>query len=26
MIIPDETVIPVEGATPNDWNHNTFWY
>jgi peptidoglycan LD-endopeptidase LytH len=26
MIIPNETVIPVQGATPNDWNHNTFWY
>ncbi|CAD2223858.1 Membrane protein similar to metalloendopeptidase [Pseudoalteromonas sp. 3J6] len=26
MIIPDDIVIPVEGATPNDWNHNTFWY
>nr|WP_231616916.1 M23 family metallopeptidase [Pseudoalteromonas sp. NZS11] len=19
-------MIPVQGATPKDWNHNTFWY
>ncbi|MBF7074087.1 M23 family metallopeptidase [Glaciecola sp. MH2013] len=26
MLMSDEKVIPVEGATHNDWNHNTFWY
>ena len=26
MFIPEERVIPVYGATTNDWNHDTFWY
>ncbi len=24
--VPERLVIPVHGATKNDWNHNTFWY
>ena len=24
--IPERLVIPVENATSNDWNHNTFWF
>lgn len=24
--IPENLVIPVQGATQNDWNHDTFWY
>jgi len=26
LILPEETRIPVSGATKNDWNHTTFWY
>jgi len=26
LLIPEKIVIPVLGATKNDWNHNTFWY
>ena len=26
MFIPEENIIPVDGATINDWNHDTFWY
>ena len=26
LVIPEKLVIPVEGASSNDWNHNTFWY
>ena len=26
LVIPEKLVIPVENATSNDWNHNTFWY
>jgi len=26
LAIPERLVIPVYGATQNDWNHNTFWY
>lgn len=26
LALPQSTVIPVEGATTNDWNHKTFWY
>jgi murein DD-endopeptidase MepM/ murein hydrolase activator NlpD len=26
MFIPEENIIPVDGATDNDWNHDTFWY
>jgi murein DD-endopeptidase MepM/ murein hydrolase activator NlpD len=26
MFIPEENIIPVDGATVNDWNHDTFWY
>ncbi|MGR8941991.1 MAG: M23 family metallopeptidase, partial [Gammaproteobacteria bacterium] len=22
----EDFIIPVEGASPKDWNHNTFWY
>ena len=22
----EDPIIPVEGATPKDWNHDTFWY
>ena len=24
-ILPEKVVIPVEGATKNDWNHKAFW-
>ncbi|AMK00422.1 M23 family metallopeptidase [Alteromonas macleodii] len=24
--MPEKLVIPVEGASSDDWNHNTFWY
>ena len=24
-ILPEKIVIPVEGATKNDWNHKAFW-
>lgn len=26
MILQDDCVIPVEGATPKDWNPQSFWY
>ncbi len=26
FLIPEKTVIPVAGATPSDWNHQTFWH
>lgn len=26
FLIPEGRVIPVEGATSNDWNKDTFWY
>ena len=26
LAMPEKLVIPVEGASSNDWNHNTFWY
>ena len=26
LLVPEKLVIPVEGASSNDWNHNTFWY
>ena len=26
LLIPEKIMIPVQGATPKDWNHNTFWY
>ncbi len=26
LLIPEKLVIPVQGATSKDWNHNTFWY
>lgn len=26
FVIPEDIVIPVKGATDNDWNHETFWY
>jgi len=26
LLIPEKIVIPVKGATVNDWHHNTFWY
>tara|TARA_B100002049_G_scaffold234237_1_gene216363 strand:- start:1331 stop:1852 length:522 start_codon:yes stop_codon:yes gene_type:complete len=26
MLIPEKIIIPVKGATPNDWNHETFWF
>ncbi|WP_082355713.1 M23 family metallopeptidase [Pseudoalteromonas porphyrae] len=26
LLIPEKIVIPVQGATANDWNHTTFWY
>jgi murein DD-endopeptidase MepM/ murein hydrolase activator NlpD len=26
LLLPARTVIPVQGATANDWNHETFWY
>ena len=25
-ILPEKIVIPVEGATKNDWNHKAFWH
>ena len=25
-IIPENMVIPVQGASEQDWNHDTFWY
>lgn len=26
FLLPEDLEIPVEGATKNDWNHETFWY
>jgi murein DD-endopeptidase MepM/ murein hydrolase activator NlpD len=26
LLIPEKIMIPVQGATKNDWNHDTFWY
>ena len=26
LFLPEDMVIPVEGASSNDWNHETFWY
>lgn len=26
LALPERMVIPVQGATTKDWNHNTFWY
>lgn len=26
LLAPQEPIIPVQGATTNDWNHETFWY
>ena len=26
LLIPEEIIIPVQGATKSDWNHETFWY
>jgi len=26
FILPENITIPVQGATKNDWNHETFWY
>ena len=26
LVLPEETTVPVTGATKNDWNHDTFWY
>ena len=26
FLLPEDLRIPVEGATPADWNHATFWY
>jgi len=26
FILPEKLVIPVEGASAQDWNHQTFWY
>lgn len=26
LLLPEKIVIPVQGATASDWNHNTFWY
>ena len=25
-VFPEHLIIPVEGATTRDWNHETFWY
>lgn len=25
-LIPENLVIPVKGASANDWNHKTFWF
>ncbi len=24
--LPEKLVIPVQGATMKDWNHDTFWF
>ncbi len=26
LMLPERLIIPVQGATTQDWNHNTFWY
>ncbi len=26
FFVPEKIIIPVQGATKNDWNHNTFWF
>jgi len=26
FMLPEEQIIPVQGAVINDWNQNTFWY
>lgn len=26
LFVPERIVIPVVGATSNDWNHKTFWF
>lgn len=26
LVLPGSYMIPVIGATPDDWNQNTFWY
>ncbi|MCG8669338.1 MAG: phosphate signaling complex protein PhoU [Pseudomonadales bacterium] len=26
FLIPEDRIIPVKGATPKDWNKDTFWY
>lgn len=26
FLIPEAKLIPVDAATPNDWNKDTFWY
>jgi peptidoglycan LD-endopeptidase LytH len=26
LLIPEQTVIPVEGASAKDWNPKSFWY
>ena len=25
-LVPEPLTIPVSGATPRDWNHDTFWH
>lgn len=25
-LVPENASIPVQGASTQDWNHNTFWY
>ncbi|MCP3963658.1 MAG: M23 family metallopeptidase [bacterium] len=26
LLMPSRQVVPVEGATPADWNHESFWH
>ncbi len=26
FLLPENPVVPVEGASTKDWNHQTFWY
>ena len=26
FLVPEKIIIPVQGATKKDWNHDTFWY
>lgn len=26
FLVPEKRMIPVEGASSNDWNENTFWF